>query len=118
MIASLNGKLESLGSDWAVINVGGIGFQVFIPSPTLSTLGSVGGEDLAAQGSLLGISFTQGIGTSRTTGHDDHVGQLVLEELVEPILQQRVVVEGAGTGHDDVESLFSVHSGGLVAFSL
>ena len=44
MIASLKGKLESLGSDWAVINVGGIGFQVFMPTPTLSTLGSVGGE--------------------------------------------------------------------------
>jgi Holliday junction DNA helicase RuvA len=44
MIASLKGKLESLGSDWAVINAGGIGFQVFMPTPTLSTLGSVGGE--------------------------------------------------------------------------
>ncbi len=44
MIASLKGKLESLASDWAVINVGGIGFQVFMPTPTLSTLGSVGGE--------------------------------------------------------------------------
>ena len=44
MIASLKGKLESLGIDWAVINVGGIGFQVFMPTPTLSTLGSVGGE--------------------------------------------------------------------------
>ena len=44
MISSLHGKLESLGSDWAVINVGGIGFQVFMPTPTLSTLGSVGGE--------------------------------------------------------------------------
>ena len=40
MIASLEGKLELLGSDWAVINIGGISFQVFIP--TLSTLGSVG----------------------------------------------------------------------------
>ncbi len=44
MIASLKGKLESLGIDWAVINVGGIGLQVFMPTPTLSTLGSVGGE--------------------------------------------------------------------------
>jgi len=44
MIASLKGKLESLGNDWAVINAGGIGFQVFMPTPTLSTLGSIGGE--------------------------------------------------------------------------
>ncbi len=44
MIASLKGKLESLGGDWAVVNVGGIGFQVFMPTTTLSELGSVGGD--------------------------------------------------------------------------
>jgi len=44
MIASLNGKLESLGSDWATINVGGIGFQVFMPTSTLSMLGAAGEE--------------------------------------------------------------------------
>lgn len=44
MIASLNGKLESLGSDWAIINVGGIGFQVYMPTSDLSTLGSIGEE--------------------------------------------------------------------------
>jgi len=44
MIASLEGKLESLGSDWAVVNVGGIGFQVFMSTPTLSGLGAIGGD--------------------------------------------------------------------------
>jgi len=44
MIASLKGKLESLGSDFAVINVGGIGLQVYMPTSTMSTLGSVGGD--------------------------------------------------------------------------
>ena len=44
MIASLNGKLESLGGDGAVINVGGIGFQVYMPTSTLSTLGKIGEE--------------------------------------------------------------------------
>jgi len=44
MIASLKGKLESLGSDWAVINVSGIGFQVYMPTSTLSTLGATGKE--------------------------------------------------------------------------
>ena len=44
MIAGLHGKLESLGSDWAVINVGGIGFQVYMPTSTLSTLGTIGEE--------------------------------------------------------------------------
>ncbi len=44
MIASLHGILESLGVDGAVINVGGIGFQVSMPTSTLSTLGTVGEE--------------------------------------------------------------------------
>ena len=44
MIASLHGRLESLGGDWAVINVGGIGFLVYMPTSTLSTLGTVGDE--------------------------------------------------------------------------
>jgi len=44
MIASLKGKLESLGGDGAVIDVGGIGFRVYMPTSTLTTLGAVGGE--------------------------------------------------------------------------
>lgn len=44
MIASLYGRLESLGSDWAIINVNGIGFQVYMPTSTLGTLGSIGQE--------------------------------------------------------------------------
>ena len=44
MISSLYGKLESLGVDWAVINVGGIGFQVYMPTSTMSALGPVSEE--------------------------------------------------------------------------
>jgi Holliday junction DNA helicase RuvA len=44
VISSLQGKVESLGSDWAIINVGGIGFQVYMPTSTLSTLGNTGDE--------------------------------------------------------------------------
>lgn len=44
MIASLRGKLESLGSEWAIINVGGIGFQVYMPTSTLSSLSTIGEE--------------------------------------------------------------------------
>jgi Holliday junction DNA helicase RuvA len=44
MIAGLHGKLESLGSDWVIINVGGISFQVYVPTSTLSTLGDAGEE--------------------------------------------------------------------------
>jgi len=44
MIAGLHGKLESLGSDWAIISVGGISFQVYMPTSTLSTLSRIGEE--------------------------------------------------------------------------
>ena len=44
MIARLHGRLESLGSDWAVINVSGIGFQVHMSTSTLSILGNIGKE--------------------------------------------------------------------------
>ena len=44
MIASLKGTLESLGGDWAIINVGGIGFQVYTPTSTLTMLGAAGEE--------------------------------------------------------------------------
>jgi Holliday junction DNA helicase RuvA len=42
MIASLDGKLESLTSDAAIINVGGVGFRVFMPTSFLATIGKPG----------------------------------------------------------------------------
>jgi Holliday junction DNA helicase RuvA len=44
MIAGLQGKLQAIGSNGAIINVGGISFQVYVPTSTLSTLGAVGEE--------------------------------------------------------------------------
>lgn len=44
MIAGLHGKLESFGGDWAVIDVNGVSFQVYMPTSTMSTLGSIGAE--------------------------------------------------------------------------
>jgi Holliday junction DNA helicase RuvA len=44
MIASLKGKLRSLGADYAVVDVNGIGFQVYLPTSTLGSLGGIGGN--------------------------------------------------------------------------
>jgi Holliday junction DNA helicase RuvA len=38
MIASLKGKIDLLGPDWAVINVGGVGYKVFVSTSTLSQI--------------------------------------------------------------------------------
>ena len=42
MIATLEGVLEYRGVDSAIIKVGGVGFQVHIPSSSLSKLGAIG----------------------------------------------------------------------------
>ena len=44
MIASLQGVVALLGGDWVIVNVGGVGFRVHLPSSVLSTLGTVGEE--------------------------------------------------------------------------
>ncbi|MGI2335873.1 MAG: Holliday junction branch migration protein RuvA [Dehalogenimonas sp.] len=38
MITTLKGKVELLGADWAVINVNGIGYKVFMSTATLSQI--------------------------------------------------------------------------------
>jgi holliday junction DNA helicase RuvA len=44
MIATLDGILEYRGNDSIIIDVGGIGFRVYVPSSTLSQLGAVKGR--------------------------------------------------------------------------
>ncbi len=44
MIASLKGIIEQVSPDSAVINVGGVGFQIFAPTSTLSALGAPGSD--------------------------------------------------------------------------
>ena len=42
MIASLRGNLLATGSDYAIIDTGGVGYQVFVPRPVLEGLGQAG----------------------------------------------------------------------------
>jgi Holliday junction DNA helicase RuvA len=44
LIASLTGTIDFLGEDRAVINVGGVGYLVFMPTSTVSSIGNVGDE--------------------------------------------------------------------------
>jgi Holliday junction DNA helicase RuvA len=44
MIVGLDGTLEQLRTDSAVIKVGGVSFQVYTPTSTLGQLGSLGGR--------------------------------------------------------------------------
>lgn len=42
MIAKLNGRLDSTGEDWAIVDVQGVGYLVHCSARTLSALGEVG----------------------------------------------------------------------------
>ncbi len=42
MIGSLEGKVESVGGEGAVINVGGVGFKVFMPTSDIAAMGKPG----------------------------------------------------------------------------
>lgn len=44
MIAAVQGRLEAVGPDHAVVSLGGISLRVQVPASTLSELGSVGEE--------------------------------------------------------------------------
>jgi len=44
MIASLRGRLQSLRTDGAIVDVGGVGFLVYMPSSTISSLGTTGSQ--------------------------------------------------------------------------
>lgn len=44
MISRLQGKLEAITADSVIVNVNGVGFQVFVPTSTISTIGNVGKE--------------------------------------------------------------------------
>ncbi len=44
MIASLSGKIDSLSADAVIINVGGVGFRVAMPTSSLATIGTPGAE--------------------------------------------------------------------------
>jgi holliday junction DNA helicase RuvA len=43
MIAKLTGKLDSVGEDWVIVDVGGVGYLVFCSSRTLRVMPEIGG---------------------------------------------------------------------------
>jgi holliday junction DNA helicase RuvA len=44
MIASLTGRIDNLNADSAIINVGGVGFKVFMPTSAVANIGKPGKE--------------------------------------------------------------------------
>ena len=42
MIAAIEGTLEFRGAQWAIVKVGGVSLQIYLPTSTLTQLGAVG----------------------------------------------------------------------------
>jgi Holliday junction DNA helicase RuvA len=109
MIASLHGTLEALGNDWVIVNVGGVGFQVFVPTSTLTSLGSVGDtvhlythmlvrDDSI---SLYGFSTPEGLGLFETVTGVSGVGPKLGLALLSAMKPEELVA-AVGTGDVDV----------------
>ena len=64
MIAKLTGLVDSLGADWAVVDVGGVGYLVFCSGPTLGRMTVGGGvslhvETVVREDAILLFGFAQ-----------------------------------------------------------
>ena len=42
MIGKLRGKVDSIGRDWVIVDVGGVGYEVSCPARTLSRMPAIG----------------------------------------------------------------------------
>ncbi|WP_419807585.1 Holliday junction branch migration protein RuvA [Sphingomonas sp.] len=70
MIAHLKGRLESIGIDTAVIDVGGIGYLVGCSSRTLAALGPVGEAAMLHTEMLVGEDFIRLVGFAAAAERD------------------------------------------------
>ena len=70
MIARLRGPLESFGADFAVIDVGGVGYLVSASTRTLSNLGAVGDEVVLHTEMLVGEDFIRLVGFATAAERD------------------------------------------------
>ena len=106
MIASLHGRLETLSGESAIVNVGGIGFRVYMPTSTLSTLGKVG-EDVKLHthfhlrednATLYGFASSEELGLFQTLTSVSGLGpKLALAMLSSMSVEQLVMAIATGS---------------------
>jgi Holliday junction DNA helicase RuvA len=109
MIAGLHGKLQALGSDWAIIDVGGIGFQVHMPTSTQSILGAIGEEvELHTHlhlrednATLYGFATTEELGLFQTLIGVSGLGPKLALAMLSTMSVEKLIIAIA-TGNIDV----------------
>ena len=70
MIAHLKGRLDAIGIDTAVVEVGGVGYLVGASSRTLASLGSVGDAVMLHTEMLVGDDFIRLVGFANADERD------------------------------------------------
>jgi Holliday junction DNA helicase RuvA len=107
MIARLRGVLETSAADHAVIDVGGVGYQVAASSRTLDALGPIGSEVTIHTEMLVGDDFIRLIGFASASERDwfrllssvqgvgSKVALALLSTLETAELQSAIAVEDA-----------------------
>jgi Holliday junction DNA helicase RuvA len=70
MIAKLRGLLDGFGADFAVIDVGGVGYLVFASTRTLSALGAIGDEVVLHTEMLVAEDFIRLVGFTSAAERD------------------------------------------------
>jgi Holliday junction DNA helicase RuvA len=70
VIAKLRGSLDGFGADFAVIDVGGVGYLVFASSRTLSSLGAIGDEVVLHTEMLVAEDFIRLVGFTSAAERD------------------------------------------------
>jgi Holliday junction DNA helicase RuvA len=109
LIASLKGELVALGTDWAIVDVHGIGFKVYMPTSTLSTLGAKGEdvelhthlhlrEDIAA---LYGFATPEELGLFQTLISVSRLGPKLALAMLSAMSTEKLAMTIA-TGNADL----------------
>jgi Holliday junction DNA helicase RuvA len=118
MIASLRGNLSSTGKDFVVVDVGGVGFQVFVPPAAIGSLGSPGEEILLFthlhvrenELTLYGFRSEEELATFRLVQTVPGIGPRVALSLLSALTPERL---RAAIAHEDLAALRQVQGIGL-----
>jgi Holliday junction DNA helicase RuvA len=118
MIASLRGILSFTSKDWVVVEVGGVGFQVFVPPAAIGSLGAPGDEILLfthlqvreTELALYGFRSEEELATFRLVQTVPGIGPRVALSILSVLTPERL---RAAIAQEDVSALRQVPGIGL-----
>jgi Holliday junction DNA helicase RuvA len=101
MIARLTGRIDALEPDALVVDVGGVGYRVFVPLTVLAAAGAVGEAELTLYGALDAPTLAVFQLVQTVSGVGPRVALAMLSTYDAPTLQSAIAAE-------DVDALVGV----------